>query len=60
MIMTGQEDKERAVLEKIAFYMKHGYKKSVAVRKVMVDFSYATEASIYGILRRNKNNNNGK
>lgn len=54
MVIQGQKEKERAVCEKIAFYTSHGFKKSEAVRKVMVDFSYTTEGAIYHILRRNK------
>ena len=34
--------------------MKQGLKKSEAVRRTMSDFKYACEASIYGILKRNK------
>ena len=54
MVINGQKNKERAVCEKVAYYMEHGFKKSEAVRKVMVDFCYTTEASIYNVLRRNK------
>jgi hypothetical protein len=57
MITMGQRDKERAVCEKVAYYVEHGFKKSEAVRKTMVDFCYTTEASIYNILRRNKKTN---
>lgn len=57
----GQKDKERAVCEKVAHYIEHGFKKSEAVRKTMVDFYYTTETSIYNILRRNKKlNSNDK
>ncbi len=57
MVINGQKNKERAVCEKVDYYMRHGFKKSEAVRKVMVDFCYTTEASIYNILRRNKKQN---
>ena len=42
--------------------MEQGLKKSEAVRRTMSDFKYATEAAIYGILRRNnwKGGNDGK
>lgn len=60
MVINGQKDKERAVCDKITYYTEHGFKKSEAVRKVMADFSYTTEAAIYNILRRNKQHNNGK
>lgn len=59
MVILSQADKEQAVCEKVAYYTKHGFMKSEAVRKVMVDFAYTTEAAIYGILRRNKKRNNG-
>lgn len=55
MVINGQKNKERAVCERVAHYVKQGFKKSEAVRKTMVDFSYVTEASIYNILRRNEN-----
>ena len=35
-------------------YMEQGLKKSEAVRRTMSDFNYACEASIYGVLKRNK------
>lgn len=35
-------------------YMKQGIKMSEAVRRTMSDFNYACEASIYGILKRNR------
>lgn len=53
-MVKGQKEKERAVCEKVAYYVEHGFKKSEAVRQVMVDFMYSTEAAIYAILRRNK------
>ena len=49
MVILSQVDKERAVCEKVAYYTEHGFMKSEAVRKVMVDFAYTTEAAIYGI-----------
>ncbi|WP_200757601.1 hypothetical protein [Segatella copri] len=42
------------VVQSVENYMKHGLKKSEAVRRTMSDFKYACEASIYGILKRNK------
>lgn len=60
MIINGQHDKERAVCERVAHYVRHGFKKSEAVRKTAVDFMYATEASIYNILKRNKKRENDK
>lgn len=60
MIINGQKEKERAVCERVAYYIEHGFKKSEAVRKTAVDFLYSTEASIYNVLRRNKDRNNDK
>lgn len=53
MIITHRA-KEESVCAMVDTYVRQGFKKSEAVRKVMVDFKYATEAAIYGILRRNK------
>lgn len=55
MVIKSQKQKERSICEAVESYMKHkGFKKSEAVRRVMVDFNYTTEAAIYGILKRNK------
>lgn len=55
MVIKSQKQKERSICEAVESYMmRKGFKKSEAVRQVMVDFNYATEAAIYGILKRNK------
>ena len=50
------------VCQSVDKYMKHGVKKSEAVRRTMRDFNYLTEAAVYGILKRNreKGGNNDK
>jgi hypothetical protein len=55
-----QKEKERKVCESVGKYIKHGLLKSEAVRRTMSDFNYATEAAIYGILRRNNMKEDGK
>lgn len=55
-----QKEKERKVCESVEKYIKHGLLKSEAVRRTMSDFNYATEAAIYGILRRNNMKEDGK
>lgn len=55
-----QKDKERKVCESVSQYVKQGLLKSEAVRRTMSDFNYATEAAIYGILRRNRKEENDK
>ena len=55
MVITNQKDKERSICKAVKTYMERdGYNKAKAVRQVMVDYNYATEAAIYGILKRNK------
>ncbi len=55
MVIKSQKEKERSVCKAIKTYMEYrGLKKSEAVRQVAMDFNYATEAAIYGILKRNK------
>ncbi len=54
MVINSQKEKERMVCLSVDKYMKQGLLKSEAVRRTMSDFNYATEAAIYGILRRNK------
>lgn len=51
-MIKSQKEKEDAVYLKVNEYRRHGYKKSAAVRKVMEEFMYSTEAAIYGILKR--------
>lgn len=57
-MVTTHRAKEENVCAMVDSYVRQGFKKSEAVRKVMVDFQYATEAAIYGILRRCKERNN--
>ncbi len=59
-MVTTHKAKEESVCAMVDIYIRQGFKKSEAVRKVMVDFKYATEAAIYGILRRNKERGNDK
>lgn len=54
MVINSQKDKERMVCLSVGNYMAQGLLKSQAVRRTMNDFNYATEAAVYGILRRNK------
>ena len=54
MVIKSQKEKESLVVQSVENYMKQGLKKSEAVRRTMSDFKYACEASIYGILKRNK------
>lgn len=49
-----KKEKEDAIYDKVLAYQREGELKSVAVRKVMTEFMYATESAIYGILRRVK------
>lgn len=54
MVKKSQKEKESMIILAVENYMKQGIKKSEAVRRTMSDFNYACEASIYGILKRNK------
>ena len=54
MVIKSQKEKESMIILAVENYMKQGIKKSEAVRRTMSDFNYACEASIYGILTRNK------
>lgn len=54
MVIKSQKEKESMIILAVENYMKQGIKKSEAVRRTMSDFNYACEASIYGILKRNK------
>ena len=54
MVINSQKEKERMVCLSVDNYMKQGLNKSEAVRRTMSDFKYACEASIYGVLKRNK------
>lgn len=62
MVIASQKSKERMICLSVDNYMEQGLKKSEAVRRTMSDFKYATEAAIYGILRRNnrEGGNDGK
>ena len=51
-MIKSQKEKEDAVYAKVNEYRRNGYNKSAAVRKVMEEFMYSTEAAIYGILKR--------
>lgn len=52
MVYNTQKEKEDAVYDKINVYLRQGDNKSVAVRKVMAEFYYATECAIYNIIKR--------
>jgi len=54
MVIKSQKEKERMICLSVDKYMEQGLKKSEAVRRTMSDFNYACEASIYGVLKRNK------
>lgn len=54
MVYTTQKEKEDAVYDKVNAYLRQGVKKSIAVRKVMVEYMYSTECAIYNILKRVK------
>lgn len=55
MVIKSQREKERSICEAVKTYMElRGLKKTEAVRQVAVEYNYATEAAIYGILKRNK------
>ena len=54
MIVKSQKEKEKAICSQVEKYLAQGSNKSEAVRKVMAEFNYLAEASIYNILRRNK------
>ena len=52
MVFKSQEEKENAVISRLEEYLRQGFRKSAAVRRVMEDFSYSTETSIYLIQKR--------
>lgn len=52
--MVIKSQKESMIILAVENYMKQGIKMSEAVRRTMSDFNYACEASIYGILKRNR------
>lgn len=54
MVYRTQKEKEEAVYDRVDAYVRQGERKSNAVRMVMADFCYSTEAAIYGILKRVK------
>ncbi len=54
MVIKSQKEKEKFICAAIDQYLGSGLKKSEAVRQVMSDFNYATEAAIYNIYKRNK------
>lgn len=54
MVIMTQKEKENMIILAVESYMKHGLKKSEAVRQTMSDFNYVCEASIYGVLKRNR------
>jgi hypothetical protein len=54
MVIKSQKEKEKFICAAIDKYLASGLKKSEAVRRVMSDFNYATEAAIYNIYKRNQ------
>lgn len=54
MVIKSQKEKEKFICAAIDKYLGNGLKKSEAVRRVMSDFNYLTEAAIYNIYKRNK------
>ena len=54
MVIKSQKEKEKLICAAIDKYLGNGLKKSEAVRRVMSDFNYLTEAAIYNICKRNK------
>lgn len=54
MVIKSQKEKEKLICAAIDKYLASGSKKSEAVRRVMSDFNYLTEAAVYNIYKRNK------